>query len=158
MGQGRVQWRVRGYREGGEENETYLVAEAHRKATGDEELRRNKVSGDQYPAPRKTAKFVETKFSVMKWVTVVAGRSREIHVWGDVRWGCLLSSCFFPECLPESLLLFLCDFLRLLLHSEFPATSCLSSSSAFKPASLSGATPVKEENIYFPSPIQMDLN
>lgn len=85
MGQGRVQWRVHGYREGGEENETYLVAEAHqRKATGDEELRRNKVSGDQYPAPRKTAKFVETKFSVMKWVTMVAGHSREIRVWGDV--------------------------------------------------------------------------
>lgn len=85
MGQGRVQWRVRGYREGGKENETYLVSETHqRKTTGDEELRRNRVSGDQYPTPGKTAKFVETKFSVMKWVTVVAGHSREIRVWGDV--------------------------------------------------------------------------
>lgn len=46
--------------------------------------REGTVSGDQYPAPGKTAKFVETKFSVMKWVTVVAGHSREIRVWGDV--------------------------------------------------------------------------
>lgn len=161
VGQGTVQWRVCGYREGGKENETYLVSETHQqKTTGDEELRRNRVSGDQYPTPGKTAKFVETKFSVMKWVTVVAGHSREIRVWGDVihKVGCLLSSCFFPESLPESLLLFLSDFLKLPLHSEFPVTSYLSSSSTFKPAGLSRAMAVNEETIYFTSPIQMDLN
>lgn len=64
-----------------------------------------------------------------------------------------MSSCFFPERLPESLL-FLTDFLRLPLHSEFPATSYLSSPPAFKPASLSGVTPVNAETVYFPLPTQ----
>lgn len=68
-----------------------------------------------------------------------------------------MSFCFFPERLPESIL-FLTDFLRLPLHSEFPATSCLSSPPAFQPASLSAVTPVNEETVYFPSPLQMGMN
>lgn len=45
MGPRRGQWSLCGNREGGKESQTDLVAETHqRKASGDEELRRNEAS------------------------------------------------------------------------------------------------------------------
>lgn len=71
-------------KDGREEEEIDLVAEAHQvKEGGDEELRRNNVSPrGSIAAPPKDSQVAESMFSVMKWLSIVAGHTGEICVVG----------------------------------------------------------------------------